>query len=89
MPRHCPFPIKCSDNRRCYRTGYSPGFSLVLLLVAVLAGYAGLSDAAPISAAKNHQALAALEKAQSGIDGAPAVDRSKLTEGLALSVAAR
>ena len=53
MPRHCPFPVKLSDNRRCYRTGSAPGFSLSLLLVAVLAGYAGFSEAAPLSAQGN------------------------------------
>lgn len=50
MPHHCPFPVESSDNRRCYRSGSAPGFSLSLLLVAVLAGYAGLGEAAPLTA---------------------------------------
>jgi hypothetical protein len=47
MPRQCQFPVKFSDNRRCYRVGGSPGFIFSLLLIAVLAGYAGLSRADP------------------------------------------
>lgn len=47
MLHHCPFPVESSDNRRCYRSSSAPGFSLVLLVVAVLAGYAGVSEAAP------------------------------------------
>jgi thermitase len=47
MSHHCPFPVHISDSRRCYRFSSAPGFSLILLLVAVLAGYAGFSDAAP------------------------------------------
>lgn len=46
MPHHCPFPVEFSDNRRCYRSGGAPGFTLCLLLLAVLAGYAGHSEAA-------------------------------------------
>jgi hypothetical protein len=45
MPRQCQFPVKCSDNRRCYRVAGSPGFIFSLLLIAVLAGYVGLSRA--------------------------------------------
>lgn len=49
MPRHCPVPVAFSDTRCCYRTGSAPGFTLCLLLIAVLAGYAGFSEAAPLS----------------------------------------
>jgi hypothetical protein len=47
MSHQCPFPVRASDTRRCYRTGSVPGFTLSLTLVAILSGYAGLSDAAP------------------------------------------
>ena len=47
MSRQCPFPVQFSDNRRCYRSGNASGFTLVLLLVALLAGYAGNGHAAP------------------------------------------
>jgi|GEM_PF-6122888 len=47
MSRQCPFPVQLSDNRRCYRSGSAPGFTLALLLVALLAGYAGHGQAAP------------------------------------------
>ena len=53
MSRHCPFPVRLSDNRCCYRSGTAPGFSLSLLLVALLTGYAGFSEAAPASAQGN------------------------------------
>jgi hypothetical protein len=49
MPRHCPVPVEFSDTRCCYRAGSAPGFTLSLLLIAVLAGYAGFSEAAPLS----------------------------------------
>jgi hypothetical protein len=49
MPRHCPVRVESSDPRCCYRTGSAPGFTLSLLLIAVLAGYAGFSKAAPLS----------------------------------------
>lgn len=58
MPHHCPFPVEFSDNRRCYRSGSAPGFTLCLLLVAVLAGYAGFSEAAP----QNDGSSAVVEK---------------------------
>ena len=48
MPRQCQFPVQFSDNRRCYRTGTTPGFTLSLTLIAVLSGYAGLNQAAPL-----------------------------------------
>ncbi len=47
MSHQCPFPVRASDTRRCYRTGTVPGFTLSLTLVAILSGYAGLADAAP------------------------------------------
>jgi subtilisin family serine protease len=47
MSHQCPFPIRSADSRCSYRTGSVPGFTLSLALVAALAGYAGLSDAAP------------------------------------------
>ncbi len=59
MQHHCPFPVQFSDNRRCYRSGSAFGFPLVLLLVAVLAGYAGLGDAAPLQDAVRNGAPAA------------------------------
>ena len=46
MPRQCQFPIQFSDNRRCYRSGTTPGFVFTLAVVAALTGYAGLSHAA-------------------------------------------
>lgn len=53
MQHHCPFPVQFSDNRRCYRTSSAFGFPLVLLLVAMLAGYAGFSEAAPAASAQS------------------------------------
>ena len=47
MSHHCPFPVRSTDSRRCYRTGSAPGFTLCLALVAALSGYAGYSHAAP------------------------------------------
>ena len=47
MSHHCPFPVHSSDNRRGYRTGSAPGFTLALALVAALSGYAGFSHGAP------------------------------------------
>ena len=49
MSHQCPFPVQSSDNRRGYRTGSAPGFTLGLALVAALSGYAGLSHAASAS----------------------------------------
>lgn len=46
MPRQCQFPVQFSDNRRCYRSGTTPGLVVSLTLVAVLSGYAGLSQGA-------------------------------------------
>jgi len=47
MSHQCPFPVRATDTRRCYRTGSVPGFTFSLTLVAILLGYAGISDAAP------------------------------------------
>ena len=52
MSHQCPFPVQSTDNRCCYRAGSAPGFTLSLALVAALAGYAGLSHAAPAASAK-------------------------------------
>lgn len=48
MPRQCQFPVQCSDNRRCYRASSTAGFVISLALVAALAGYVGVSHAAPV-----------------------------------------
>lgn len=48
MPRQGQFPVQFSDNRRCYRSGTTPSFTIGLALVAVLSGYAGLNQAAPL-----------------------------------------
>ena len=47
MSHQCPFPVRSTDSRRSYRDGNATGFTLVLALVAVIGGYAGLADAAP------------------------------------------
>lgn len=47
MSHHCPFPVRSTDSRSCYRAGNAPGFILCLALVAALSGYAGFSFAAP------------------------------------------
>jgi hypothetical protein len=36
MSHHCPFPVRSTDNRRCYQTGSAPGFVLCLALAAAL-----------------------------------------------------
>jgi hypothetical protein len=46
MPRQCQFPVQFSDNRRCYRSGTTPGFAIGVALIAALTGYAGFSHAA-------------------------------------------
>jgi hypothetical protein len=53
MSHQCPFPVRASDTRRCYRTGNATGFALSLALIAALLGYAGLSDAAPAAASES------------------------------------
>lgn len=50
MPHQCPFPVHSIDNRRCYRTGSTPGFVLCLAAIASLVCYAGFSYAAPVPA---------------------------------------
>ena len=57
MSRQCPFPVLSSDNRCGYRRGSAPGFTLSLALVAILAGYAGISDAAAPNAQGNKPPL--------------------------------
>ena len=49
MSHNCSFPVRSTDSRLCYRTGSGLGFTLSLTLVAILAGYAGLSDAASVN----------------------------------------
>ena len=49
MSHNCPFPVRSTDSRLCYRTGSGLGFTLSLTLIAILAGYAGLSDAASVN----------------------------------------
>lgn len=58
MSHQCPFPVQSSDNRRGYRTGSAPGFTLGLALVAALSGYAGLSHGAPSAAAQSKKPTA-------------------------------
>lgn len=53
MPHNCPFPVRSTDSRSCYRTGSMPGFTLGLALVAALTGYAGISHAAPANKSGN------------------------------------
>lgn len=53
MPRNCPFPVRSTDSRGCYRTGSNVGFTLSLTLAAVLSGYAGLNHAAPVNTPVN------------------------------------
>jgi hypothetical protein len=48
MPRQCQFPVQFSDNRRCYRSGTTPGFAVGFAIVAALSGYAGFSHAATV-----------------------------------------
>lgn len=49
MSHNFPFPIRSTDSRLCYRTDSNLGFILGLTLVAIFAGYAGLSDAASVN----------------------------------------
>lgn len=66
MSHQCPFPVRSTDSRRSYHTGSVPGFTLTLALVAALAGYASLSDAAPVAAAKSKVPAAAEVPASAG-----------------------
>lgn len=45
-------PIQFSDNRDCYRTGGSPCFVIILTLIAIVAGYAGLASASAVNASE-------------------------------------
>lgn len=63
MSPHNPFPVQLSDNRRCYRATTAPGFTLGLLVVALLTGYAGFSEAASV-ANPGKQPPVTVEKAQ-------------------------
>lgn len=56
MSHQCPFPVRSTDSRGSYRAGTAPGFILSLTLIAVLTGYASLSDAAPAAPAQAKQA---------------------------------
>lgn len=49
MPNHCPFPVRSTDSRRCYRAGSMPGCTLGLALIAALLGYAGFSHGASLA----------------------------------------
>lgn len=46
MSHQCPFPVRSTDNRRCYRAGSVPGCALGLALIAALLGYASFGHAA-------------------------------------------
>ena len=52
MSHQCPFPVRSTNNRCCYRTGSAPGFALCLAVVAALSCYAGFSRAAQFSPAE-------------------------------------
>lgn len=70
MPRHCPFPVRSTDNRRGYRAGTVPGFTLSLALIAALSGYASLTDAAPAAPGnKSNAAIAELPVSAGGAVG--------------------
>lgn len=45
MHQQCPFPVRSTDNRRCYRAGSIPGCALGLALIAALLGYASFAHA--------------------------------------------
>lgn len=53
MSHHCPFPIRSTNSRCSYHTGYAPGFTLCLALVAALIGFASVSHAAPSNNAQS------------------------------------
>ncbi len=54
MPRQCQFPVQFSDNRRCYRSGTTPGFVIAVAAIAALSGYAGFSHAASLMPLKSY-----------------------------------
>ena len=49
MPNQCPFPVRSTDSRDCYRAGSMPGCALGLALIAALLGYAGFGQAASLT----------------------------------------
>ena len=68
MPRQCQFPVQFSDNRRCYRSGTTPGFVISLSLVAVLSGYAGLNQAAPLETPAVTRTNSAINSSSRSVD---------------------
>lgn len=52
MSHQCPFPVRSTNNRCCYRAGSVPGFALCLAVVAALSCYAGFSQAAQFAPAR-------------------------------------
>ena len=58
MPNQCPFPVRSTDSRRCYRAGGLPGCTLGLALIAALLGYAGFSHGAPLASGADAPAAA-------------------------------
>jgi hypothetical protein len=67
MSRQCPFPVRSTDNRRCYRTGAAPGFALGLAVVAALSCFGGFSHAAQFTPAEANSP-AEISSAVSAID---------------------
>ena len=57
-PHHCPFPVRSTNSRCSYHTGYAPGFTLCLTLVAALIGFASVSHAAPSTPPSQNQSVA-------------------------------
>lgn len=55
MSNHCPFPVRSTDNRSCYRSGSTLGFTLGLALMMALSGYAGSSHADAYSIAPDNE----------------------------------
>ena len=68
MPRQCQFPVQFSDNRRCYRSGTTPGFAISLSLVAVLSGYAGINQAAPLETPAVTRTNSAINSSSRSVD---------------------
>jgi len=66
MSHQCPFPVRSTDNRNCYKTGSAPGFVLCLTVVAALLFYADFGHA---------QSAPVLANSQTAISGTvPAID---------------
>ena len=61
MSRQCPFPVRSTDNRRCYRTGAAPGFALGLAVVAALSCFGGFSHAAQFTPADIPSVVSAID----------------------------